>query len=281
MKNNNYYYKKRFGQNFLKNQTVINKIVKSCNINKETMVIEIGPGLGALTDIIIPKCKKMICIEIDFQLAEILKNKYVKYNNVKIIQKDILKIDLKSLIKENFKAKKENIIVISNLPYYITSPILFRLFSINEYINFAVLMMQKEVGNRILAKPQSKEYNNLSIVSKYYSDIEKITNIHKTEFCPVPKVDSVVLKFTMNKKYNIQDEADFLIFIRQCFLNKRKTILNNISNIIQDKEITKVILDKSKITHNLRPENLKLEDYFNIWETIKNKKIILKLSNSK
>ncbi len=272
MEKEKFYFKKSKGQNFLRDKNIIDKIINSANLElTKSAVIEIGPGNGALTDKIIKICKKLIVIEIDSHLIKILQKKYAKNKNIEIIQEDILQVNLKQLIEEKLSEFDfKNIIIISNLPYYITSPVLFKLFSINLYISSFVLMMQKEVGERILANTGTKKYNNLSIISKFYCDIEQIAVVNKNCFFPVPKVDSIVLKFIINKKYNMKNEIEFLYFVRIMFNNKRKMILNNLSSYLnKSKDETKKILSFSNINPSYRPEKLNLENYYNLWFNIK------------
>lgn len=274
--NKNFKFKKKLGQNFLIDKNIVNKIIASTNINKnKSYVIEIGPGNGALSDIIIKNSKKLILIELDKILVKQLEKKYKNYKNYKIINEDVLKLNLKKIIKEEFiNINPKDILIVSNLPYYITSSILFKIFELKNEIKSFTLMMQKEVGERILALPNSKKYNNLTIFSNYFCDIKNICYVKNTSFIPKPKVDSIVLNFTFNVKIKLNDkeEKQFLKFIKLMFLNKRKTILNNLKNIINSKEIALDILKKIEINSNLRPENLKLNQFFQIFNEIKNNK---------
>lgn len=260
-------FKKNKGQNFLKNKDIINKIIESGNFNKEKSgIIEIGSGAGAITDSLVLNCKKLIGIEIDPELVLILQKKYENYKHIEIIEQDFLKIDLEKLIKEKFvDFDKKDITIISNLPYYITSPIIFKLLSCTNYINSFILMMQKEVADRIQASINTKKYNNLSIVTSYYCDISKVIDVNKDNFIPIPKVDSSVLKFDINKKFKINDEEKFLYFIRKIFNNKRKTINNNLKNYLDcNGEKSKNILNDAKINYKLRPENITLDKYYEL-----------------
>ncbi|AGM25578.1 16S rRNA (adenine(1518)-N(6)/adenine(1519)-N(6))-dimethyltransferase RsmA [Spiroplasma chrysopicola] len=255
------------GQNFLKNKHIINNIVDAANITEQTAILEIGPGMGALTDKIIIKAGKVVVIEIDPKLVLFLQQKYAHHQNLKIIKADILKVDINQLLAAEFD--DFNVVnVISNLPYYITSPIIFKLLtSSNPKIKVLILMMQKEVGERILAQPNNKQYNNLSVVCQYYCDIKKVCLVGKNNFFPVPKVDSIVLAFTFNKKNLVIDnETKFLEFIRTLFAHKRKTILNNFATITKDKTLATTVLNNLGYNLNLRAENLSLNDFYQIYQ---------------
>ena len=268
----NFKFKKQLGQNFLIDKNIINKIINQAKLSKEeSHIIEIGPGNGALSDIIIKKCKKLILIELDKILIKKLKEKYKNYNNCKIINADILKIDLKEIIEQEFEdIDSKNISIISNLPYYITSPILFNIFKLKNRINNFILMMQKEVGERILALPNSKKYNNLTVFCNYYCDLINVCFVKNRSFIPMPKVDSIVLDFYFNPKYNLseKEEERFLNFIKLMFLNKRKTILNNLTNITNSKTKAFNILKKVDLLTNLRSENLTLQQFFKIFKKL-------------
>lgn len=270
MNQDKFYFKKSKGQNFLKNKDIIKEIVKSAKLNKEqSAVIEIGPGNGALTNEILLHCKKLAVIEIDPQLVDILNKKYENNSKIVIIKDDILNTNLKLLIKDEFSNfLPKHITIISNLPYYITAPIIFKLYSLFDFVNCFILMVQKEVGERIIAKPNTKKYNNLSIISQFYCDIEKIIDVNKENFYPIPKVDSVVLKFNFNIKYDIENKKEFFDFIKAAFFNKRKTILNNLKLFLSNKEKAESLLKTNNINANLRAENISLNDFYNLWITI-------------
>ncbi len=261
--------KKSKGQNFLTNAYFINKIVDSAFEFPKTNILEIGPGMGALTNEILAKANKFICVEIDPDLVRYLTIKF-KNQNLKIIEADILTIDLETLFATEF-SDNNPISIISNIPYYITSPIIFKLLKIkNPKVKEIILMMQKEVGERIMAQPNSKVYNNLSIVCQFYSDIEKVCLVGRNNFVPVPKVDSVVLKFKLNQKYpDLKNEEDFISFIRAMFATKRKTILNNLATILNDKTSAQNILLKLNYALNLRSESLTLNDFYILYNEVK------------
>lgn len=264
--------KKNKGQNFLTNSYFINKIVNSAFGFPKTNILEIGPGMGALTNEILTKANKFICVEVDYDLVNYLTSKF-QNQNFKIIEADILALDLETLFETEF-SDDNPINIVSNIPYYITSPIIFKLLKIkNPKVKEVILMMQKEVGKRIMAQPNSKVYNNLSIVCQFYSDIEKICLVGRNNFIPVPKVDSVVLKFKLNRKYpDLKNEEDFIIFIRAMFVTKRKTILNNLATILHDKTLAQNILLKLNYSLALRSEKLTLDDFYILYNEVKQNK---------
>lgn len=263
--------KKSKGQNFLTNSHFINLIVDSAFYLPNTNILEIGPGMGALTSSILLKANKLVCVEIDSTLVEYLTLKF-KDQGLTVIQVDILTIDLEKLFLTKF-LDNNPISIISNIPYYITSPIIFKLLKINNSkVKEIILMMQKEVGERIMAQPNSKNYSSLSAVCQFYSDIEKISLVGRNNFVPVPKVDSIVLKFKLNKKYPLINDEEFIRFIRMMFATKRKTILNNLAIIINNKILAEDILVRLNYALNLRSENLSLNDFYLLYNEIKQTK---------
>ncbi|WP_338955603.1 16S rRNA (adenine(1518)-N(6)/adenine(1519)-N(6))-dimethyltransferase RsmA [Spiroplasma endosymbiont of Polydrusus cervinus] len=263
--------KKIKGQNFLTNPYFINLIVDSAFDLPKTNILEIGPGMGALTSYILAKGNKLVCVEIDSDLVKYLTVKF-KDQNLKVIEADILNLDLETLFLTEF-FDNNPISIISNIPYYITSPIIFKLLKIkNSKVTEIILMMQKEVGERIMAQPNFKAYNSFSVVCQFYSDIEKVSLVGRNNFMPVPKVDSIVLKFKLNKKYpSLKDEEEFINFVRMMFATKRKTILNNLSGIVNDKTLASDVLLKLHYSLNLRSENLSLNDFYILFVYCKTK----------
>ncbi|WP_374696636.1 16S rRNA (adenine(1518)-N(6)/adenine(1519)-N(6))-dimethyltransferase RsmA [Spiroplasma endosymbiont of Polydrusus formosus] len=261
--------KKSKGQNFLTNPYFINLIVDSAFNLPKTNILEIGPGMGALTSYILAKANKLVCVEVDSDLTKYLTIKF-KDQNLKVIEDDILNLDLEKLFLIEF-FDNNPISIISNIPYYITSPIIFKLLKIkNPKVTEIILMMQKEVGERIMAQPNSKAYNSFSVFCQFYSDIEKISLVGRNNFMPAPKVDSVVLKFKLNKKYlSLNDEEEFINFVRMMFATKRKTILNNLAGIVNDKTLASDVLLKLHYFLNLRSENLSLNDFYILYNEVK------------
>lgn len=256
--------KKSFGQNFLIDNNITKNIVDRSmnnNINKKYNVIEIGPGIGSLSYEIAKKANKVVCIEIDKRLEPILNETLDEFDNVEIVFEDFLKIDLEKLCKDHFD-NNHDLIVIANLPYYITTAILIKLFESAHKINLKSIsaMMQKEVGDRLNASINTKDYNSLTILTQYYSNAKILLKVSKNVFIPKPNVDSVVVKFDIKEKNNeIIDEKVFFKVLRTLFKQRRKTILNNLNSLYQNKEITKAIINKAGLDENSRAESLNIQ----------------------
>lgn len=261
---NNLYAKKKFGQNFLTDQNILTSIVDAAILDKNTAVIEIGPGLGSLTEHLCSKAGFVLCYEIDGDLIPVLKKNLSSFNNYEIIQKDILDVD----INEDIIRKLSNynkIYVVANLPYYITTPIILGLLSKTDKIKRYVMMMQLEVAERICGKPKTKDYNALSIAIKYRANATKVCKVPRTVFIPAPNVDSAVVKLDLyeEKRYQALNEDFFFEFIRVCFSQRRKTILNNLTNKYPKDLIIKA-LEITNIKPTSRSEELDIEDFIRL-----------------
>ena len=257
-------FKKSFGQNFLTDTNILNKIVNAADLNDEVGVIEIGPGIGALTEFIARKAKKVVAYEIDPRLIPILAETLAPYDNVKVIHQDILKADVASMIEEEFKDVK-HIAVVANLPYYITTPILVGLIEKKLPIDWYVTMMQKEVAERLSANPGSKDYNALSIAVQYYTEAKIALNVPKTVFIPAPNVDSSVVKLTKREQpaVAVENEDFFLEIVHAAFKQRRKTIQNNLNQHFNDlaKEDVTKLLEEAGIVPSRRGETLTIEEF--------------------
>ena len=228
-------FKKSLGQNFLIDTNILNRIVDFAELTDESGAIEIGPGIGALTEQLAKSSKKVTAFEIDQRLLPILADTLSPYDNVKIIHEDILKADVRQVIAEEF-TDIQDLMVVANLPYYVTTPIILKLLSENLPIRGIVCMLQKEVADRIAAKPGTKEYGSLSIAIQYYTKAETVMIVPKTVFMPQPNVDSAVIRLTKREKpiVEVRDE-DFLFTVtRASFAQRRKTILNNLTSQLPD-----------------------------------------------
>ena len=251
--------KKMYGQNFIIDENVINNIIEKAQIDKDTLVIEIGPGAGSLTYKLSQTAKNVICYEIDTTLKEILEENVIN-SNVEIIFNDFLKCNVNKDIK---KYNYSKLYVVANLPYYITTPIITKIIEENIPVNKMVVMVQKEVGNRFKAKPNSKEYNSLSIYLNYYFDVKKILDISKNVFLPKPNVDSIILELISKKeKLYLKDKTLFFKLVKDSFKQKRKTIKNNLKNYDLDR-ISK-ILEKNSFNLNARAEQLPIDIFVEI-----------------
>ncbi len=255
---------KKLGQNFLINDEVINGIVEASNIQKEDLVIEIGPGLGTLTSELLENAGKVIAIELDENMLPILNDRFKLYDNFELLNEDVLKVDLNKLISENMgglsKAK-----VVANLPYYITTPIIMKLLEDKLNIESITVMVQKEVADRITAKPGDKLSGSITYSVDYYADAEKIVFVDKSSFIPAPEVDSEVIKLQIREepKVHVENEELFFKVIKASFMQRRKTLLNGLNNsgIIKDKETLKEILQKLGLSVDIRGEKLTIEQF--------------------
>lgn len=266
MKKYNIVANKKLGQNFLINEDVVDTIVNCAKITNEDLVIEIGPGLGTLTSRLIEKAGKVICIELDNRMINILKDRFSLYNNIEIIHEDVLKVDIKDLIK---KEKEKNNIkyakIVANLPYYITTPIIMKLLEDELDIESITIMIQKEVAQRICANPGSNLSGAITYGIHYYTIPYSIMEVDKSSFIPEPEVQSEVIRLDILKNKNLQvKDADFMFkIIKAAFMQRRKTLINALinGNIIDNKEKLENILEKLDIDKNIRGEKLTLEQF--------------------
>ena len=259
---------KRLGQNFLINDEAVEKIVYSSNINKEDLVIEIGPGLGTLTKPLLENAGKVICIELDDRMLKILEDRFSLYNNFQIINEDVLKVDLKRLLQENKKDGIKHAKVVANLPYYITTPIVMKLLEDRLDIESITVMIQKEVADRLTALPGEKFSGAITYAINYYTNPKRLLEVDKTSFIPAPEIDSTVIKLDVLKQPTIKVNNEEMMFkvIKAAFMQKRKTLLNalNNSNQFGPKENIEKILTKLNIDLGIRGEKLSLQDFANI-----------------
>lgn len=259
------YAKKNFGQNFIIEPGVVEKIARHAVISDHCAVFEIGPGIGALTQFLCRYAKKVIAFEIDERLPDVLKDSLSAYDNYEVILKDFLEIDIHSYIKPLIE-EGYDVVFAANLPYYITTPILFKLFESKEAIGAITVMMQKEVADRFYAKPNTKDYNALSVITQYRCKVIPVMKVPKNVFLPKPNVDSAVLQFQfLNRSGNIEEE-DFFAMVKGCFKQRRKTILNNYGEYLGNKEKAKAILAKAKVDERKRAEALTLDDFLYLYE---------------
>lgn len=226
LENNGFNLKKKYGQNFITDENTINSIVNKSFIDKDTLVIEVGPGAGSLTYKLCKEAGFVLCYEIDKTVQSILENNLKEYNNYKIIFNDFLKEDVnKELLNYNYK----RVFLIANLPYYITTPIIIKIIENKINISKMVVMVQKEVGDRFKADVKTKSYNSLTVFLNYYYDVKKILDVSRNVFVPKPNVDSIVLEFTKSeKKYDVKDEKLFFKLVKDSFKQKRKNLRNNL-----------------------------------------------------
>lgn len=260
--NHQFHIKKKYGQNFLTSDSILEKIVTSAELSKEIGVIEIGPGLGALTAYLAREAKHVLAYEIDDQLIPILDETLSEYKNITIVNNDILKVNVNQDIKEYLSECKE-IYVVANLPYYITTPILMHLLQTTK-VNKYIVMMQLEVADRICGKASTKQYNSLSIAIQYRANVKKLFKVPKTVFNPSPNVDSAVIEIrTYEKpKYFPLREYFFFDVVRSSFAQRRKTLVNNLVNRFGNKKEDFIdLLNKLKFKESVRSEELTIEDF--------------------
>jgi len=250
------YPKKRFGQNFLQNKQIAAKIIESLQIENEDIVLEIGPGRGILTEILCQKnCKSKYALEIDTQLFNYLRSTYAQ--SIEILEQDILDFSYESLYRKH----DHRIKVVGNIPYNITSPIIFHILENNYYISTAVLMVQKEVADRLTAQKDSKEYGILTIMANVESEVQKLFNVSRHNFKPQPKVDSAVIQ--INPGTGSETDLDMELFktiVRSTFNNRRKMLRNTLNKIIGNESISAI----KSVSVNSRPENLSIDDFKNL-----------------
>lgn len=261
---NDFKIKKQFGQNFLTDSNVLTSIVDGAELTKEINCIEIGPGLGSLTELLAMKAKKVLCYEIDKDLIPILNKNLKDFDNVIIKNEDILKVDINKDIKEIFG--DEPVYLVANLPYYITTPILLGLLSKTTLIKKYVVMMQDEVALRICSKPDVKDYNSLSIAIQYRALAKRLFKVSRHVFIPEPNVDSAVISLTLydEPKYKPLNESLFFTLVRASFAQRRKTLANNLKNANIKAELINSMFIDLKINPSIRSEALDTIDFVNI-----------------
>ncbi|MGL5675760.1 MAG: 16S rRNA (adenine(1518)-N(6)/adenine(1519)-N(6))-dimethyltransferase RsmA [Cellulosilyticaceae bacterium] len=257
-------FQKKFGQNFLIDPHVLDKIIRAADITKEDCVIEIGPGIGSVTQALIENAGKVISIEIDNQLIPILTEQFGNEPNFNLIHQDVLKVDLRELIAKESPNKR--IKVVANLPYYITTPIIMALLEHELPIESITVMVQKEVADRLASGPGSKQYGAITVSINYYAETYLVANVPQNCFMPRPNVDSAVIKLTLHEKppVDVQNKAQLLKIIRAAFSQRRKTLLNTLmanGDLGVAKDQLKEMLDESGIGSNTRGETLSLERF--------------------
>ena len=268
---------KSLGQNFLISEEAVEAIVGSANISKEDIVIEIGPGLGTLTKELLECAGKVICVELDTRMVNIITDRFALYTNIEIINQDILKIDLKELIKnEKESTNLKNVKVVANLPYYITTPIIMKLLEERLDIESITIMIQKEVAQRLLANPGDNLSGAITYGIHYYSEPEKIADVSHEDFIPAPEVDSQVIKLNIRKNppVDVGDEEKMFKIIKLAFMQRRKTLINALTNgnFFNNKQEIEEMLQELNIDKKIRGEKLTLEQFAEITNYI-NKKV--------
>ena len=267
-------FKKSFGQNFLTDTNILQKIVDTAEIDKNVNVIEIGPGIGALTEFLAESAAEVMAFEIDDRLVPILADTLRDFDNVTVVNQDILKVDLAQYIAE-FKNPDLPIKVVANLPYYITTPILMYLIESGIPFSEFVVMMQREVADRISAQPNTKAYGSLSIAVQYYMTAKVAFIVPRTVFVPAPNVDSAILKMVRRDQpaVEVQDEKFFFKVSKASFVHRRKTLWNNLTSHFGKSEETKAkltaALEQAELSPSVRGEALTLADFARLADALK------------
>ncbi|WP_214269049.1 16S rRNA (adenine(1518)-N(6)/adenine(1519)-N(6))-dimethyltransferase RsmA [Staphylococcus pseudoxylosus] len=268
-------FKKSLGQNFLIDVNIIHNIIEASDIDAQTGVIEIGPGMGSLTEQLAKNAKKVVAFEIDQRLMPVLEDTMGPYDNVTVINEDILKADIAHYVAEHF-SDCNKIMVVANLPYYITTPILLNLMQQSLPIDGYVVMMQKEVGERLNAQVGTKAYGSLSIVAQYYTETSKVLTVPKAVFLPPPNVDSIVVKLMKRDTpiVTVDDEDKFFKMTKAAFGQRRKTINNNYQSLFVNGKANKQIildwLEASDIDPRRRGETLSIKEFAHLYNELKN-----------
>lgn len=264
----NFKFNKNFGQNFLINEEILEKTVEGMNLSQDSCVIEIGAGIGTLTQEMAKRCKMVVAIEIDDKLIPVLNETLSGYNDIKIIHKDVLKVDFNSLIREE---GLENVRISANLPYYVTTPVITKIFNERPNIESMTLMLQKEAGDRIMAEPNTDEYGVISTLVQYYAEVERVCTVPPSSFIPQPRVESVVINIRMRKEPRVKvvDEALFFRIIKTSFNMRRKTLWNVLKQTGLSEDKLKEAFEASGIEPKRRGETLSLEEFGRLSDEVK------------
>ncbi len=260
---------KSLGQNFLIDDKVIEDIVGGASIGKDDLVIEIGPGLGSMTALLVEKAKKVICVELDKKMIKILNDRFIADNNIELINEDVLKLDLNKLIKQEKEQNEiKDVKIVANLPYYITTPIIMKLLEENLDIASITVMIQKEVADRLIEIPSGKNTGAITYTVYYYCECEKIREVENTCFVPMPEVTSEVINLKLRKEpaVKVENKKIFFNIIKSAFMQRRKTLLNALVNtgVFKSKEEGAEILRKLNLREDIRAEKLTIEDFARI-----------------
>ena len=272
MRKYNLDFKKKFGQNFLTSEEILEEVISKAKISKDDIILEIGPGIGTLTSKLLETGAEVISVEVDLELIQPLKDRFFMYDNFTIISADILKVDIYNEILRILKEKKKDLVnrkikVVANIPYYITTPIIFKLLENRNIVSEIYIMVQKEVAERICAKIGTKESSSITYMVSYYTEYLWDIYVDKTKFMPSPKVDSKVIALRFREKLypEVKNEELYFEIIRSAFLHRRKTFLNSISasNKI-DKKIISTVMEELGIDLRIRAEKITDEMYADI-----------------
>lgn len=258
--------KKGFGQNFITDANIVRNIAIHSQVTEESAAIEIGPGIGALTQQLAMRAKKVVAYEIDTQLIPVLQDTLQEYPNVQVVNQDFLEVDFAQLVAD-LKQDCKEVVVAANLPYYITTPILFRIFESKSAVDRILVMMQKEVADRFGAKVNTKEYNALTIMTQYLWDVRIVMKVSRNVFEPKPNVDSAVVEFKRKETVTpVYDQEVFFRLVKACFEQRRKTILNNYQAHCSSKLQAQENLEQAGIACQQRAESVTLEQFIRLYQ---------------
>ncbi|MDD3303367.1 MAG: 16S rRNA (adenine(1518)-N(6)/adenine(1519)-N(6))-dimethyltransferase RsmA [Clostridia bacterium] len=266
---------KRYGQNFLIDDNILENIVDVSNITDDDLIIEIGPGLGNLTSYLLNRAGHALLIEIDNKMIEILNNRFDGVNNYTLLNQDILKVNIDELInnvEEKLNKKFKTVKVVANLPYYITTPILFKLLQESARVSEIIIMVQKEVAERMVARPKTKDYGILTLMVEYLAVASIEFIVPNNSFIPAPDVTSAIIKLIKSKRYNVTNEETLFKLIHASFAQRRKKMINSLEStsfLDMSKHDLETIFQKCDLSLNSRAEELTINDYIKIIETIK------------
>lgn len=271
-----FHFQKKFGQNFLIDSNILDKIIESAQLTKDDCVLEIGPGIGTMTQYLAEQAGEVVAVEIDKNLIPILEDTLSDYSNVTILNEDILKVDISKIVEERNSGKP--IKVVANLPYYITTPIIMALFESHVPLLSVTIMVQKEMADRMQVGPGTKDYGALSLAVQYYAKPEIITRVPASCFMPRPNVDSTVIRLTRYEKppVEVEDEAYLFAVIRASFNQRRKTLVNglaNAANLGVNRQIVEETLDEMGLSRQIRGETLNLQQFTDLSNRLGRKKV--------
>lgn len=258
--------RKSFGQNFLVDSGVVDKIARHAVISDRCVVFEIGPGIGALTQFLCEYAVKVVAFEIDTRLPSVLADTLAGYPNFELVMADFLQVDLNAWV-ERYRQQGYDVVIAANLPYYITTPILFKIFESEADIAAITVMMQKEVADRFYASCGSKDYNALSVITQFRCSVKPVMKVPRNVFMPRPNVDSAVLQFRFIERPALAEEP-FFAMVKGCFANRRKTILNNFAQYIGDRLKAGHILEQAGVAPSARAEQLDLAAFVHLFEVM-------------
>ena len=263
MEKYNFRFSKGLGQNFIIDEHVLERIIDGSDINEGDVVLEIGPGIGVMTDVLCQHAKKVVSIEIDRSLIPVLEETVGHYENLKVIHQDVLKADVRAIIADEFGEQKTKLI--ANLPYYVTTPIIMMFLEERIPVSDLIVMIQKEVADRIIAKPSTKEYGALSVVVQYFTEPSIVTRVSRGSFMPMPNVDSSVIRLKVRESapVSLLDESTFFLTIKDSFGKRRKTLLNALSSgfLSINKDQARKALEIAGIEENTRGEALSIDEF--------------------